>query len=72
MQHAESLVVACELLVAAYGIPFPDQGLNPEPPALGVWSLSCWTTREVPVFILTAVIHVTILKCTMHWNLVHS
>ena len=26
----------------------PDQGLNPRPPALGAWSLSHWTTREVP------------------------
>ena len=64
--------MACELLVAAYGIQFPDQGLNFEPPALGAWSLSHWTTREASVFILIAVIHVTILKCTIHWNLVHS
>ena len=64
--------MACELLVAAYGIQFPDQGLNLEPPALGAWSLSHWTTREVPIFILIAVIHVTILKCTIQWNLIHS
>ena len=25
-------------------------GIEPRPPALGVWSLSCWTTREVPQF----------------------
>ena len=30
------------------GILFPDQGLNPWPPALGTHSLSHWTTREVP------------------------
>ena len=29
--HAESLVVACELLVAACGILFSDQGWNPGP-----------------------------------------
>ena len=28
MQHAGSSVEACELLVAAGGISFPDQGLN--------------------------------------------
>ena len=27
-------------------VPWP--GIKPEPPALGVWSLSHWTTREVP------------------------
>ena len=64
--------MACEVLVAAYGIQFPDQGLNLEPLALGARSLSHWTTREVPIFILIAVIHVTILKCTIQWNLVHS
>ena len=30
------------------GIWFPDQGSNPRPPALGMKSLSHWTTREVP------------------------
>ena len=28
-------------------VPWP--GIEPEPPALGVWSLSHWTAREVPV-----------------------
>ena len=27
-------------------VPWP--GIEPEPPALGAWSLSHWTTREVP------------------------
>ena len=27
---------------------FPDQGLNPRPPALGAQNLNHWTTREVP------------------------
>ena len=41
--------VACELLVAACGIWFPNQGSNLGPlPALGAWSLSHWTTRGVP------------------------
>ena len=27
----------------------PRPGIEPGPPALGVWSLSHWTPREVPV-----------------------
>ena len=45
---ASSLFVAvCELLVVACG----SSSLNktePRPPVLGMWSLSHWTTREVP------------------------
>ena len=55
-----------DLLVAACGIfscgmrtlscsmwdLFPCPGIKPGPPALGVWSLSHWTTREVPLSIL--------------------
>ena len=26
----------------------PQPGIEPGPPALGAWSLSHWTTREVP------------------------
>ena len=26
-------------------------GIHPRPPALGVWSLSHWTTREVPYYV---------------------
>ena len=29
---------------------YPDQGLNPRPPALGTQSLSHWTIREVLYF----------------------
>ena len=43
--------VACTPFLAARGIQFPDQG-QPGPPALGVWSLSHWTTKEVPRTIL--------------------
>lgn len=28
--------------------------MEPGAPAWGAWSLSCWTTREVPVFLLKA------------------
>ena len=46
--HAGSFttVGACELLVAACGIKFPDQGSNASP-CVGSRSLSHWTTREV-------------------------
>ena len=43
------LVAACELLVEArtwYLVPQP--GIEPGSPALGVWSLTHWITREVP------------------------
>ena len=35
------------VLVVAYGIPVPWLGIESGPPALGVWSLSHWTTGEV-------------------------
>ena len=38
------------------GILVPRPGIEPTPPALEVWSLNHWTTREVPnVFILRRV-----------------
>lgn len=46
--------LGCRMLdvsVAACGIYFSDQGLNPGPPALGVWSLGLWTTRSPRNFI---------------------
>ena len=43
------LVAACELLVAACMRDLvPRPGIEPGPPALGVWSLTHWTTRGVP------------------------
>ena len=42
------LIVACELLVKACRIQFPDHRSDSGPSALGVGSLSHWTTREVP------------------------
>ena len=41
----ESLVLACEILVQRPGIRL-------RLPALGVWNLSHWATREIPVFCL--------------------
>ena len=57
---AKPFVVACKLLVEACDMYFPDQELNPGPTALGVWSLSPWTTREVPVVTLAC-------KCWLYW-----
>ena len=42
------ICLAAQVLIAACGIQFPDEGLNLDP-ALGAWSLSHWTTREVPI-----------------------
>ena len=30
----------------------PRPGIKPGPPALGMWSLTRWTTREVPITVL--------------------
>ena len=52
LQHMGSLVVACELLVAACMrdlVPCP--GIKPGPPAMGAWSLDHCATREVPQLI---------------------
>ena len=48
--HAGFLVAACGVLVAACRRDLvPQPGIKPRPPALGTWSLTFWTTREVPV-----------------------
>ena len=45
-----TLVAACRLLVVACMWDLvPRQGIEPGPPALGAWSLTQWTTREVPI-----------------------
>ena len=36
------------LTCSMWDLLFPDQGSNPGPLHLGAWSLSHWTTREVP------------------------
>ena len=41
------LAVLCNMLV---GSQFPDEGLNPVPPAVIAQSLNHWTAREVPLF----------------------
>ena len=35
------------VLLVAHGILVPQPGIEPMPPALEVWSLNHWTTREV-------------------------
>ena len=50
LRHADFLVVACELLVAAHMWDLvPGPGIEPRPPALGARSLTHWTMREVPI-----------------------
>ena len=44
LQRMGSLVGACELLVTACEISYPEQKLKPGPPALEAWGLSHWTT----------------------------
>ena len=45
------LVAACKLLVAACMRNLvPRPGIEPAPLALGAWSLTHWTTREVPMY----------------------
>ena len=62
------LVVACRLLVAACMwdlVPRPE--IEPRPPALGAWSLSHWTTREVPqvyyILKLGKILILSLMKC---------
>ena len=49
LQHAGSLAVACKLFLS-HGmwdlVPWP--GMEPGPPALGVWSPSHWTSGQSP------------------------
>ena len=45
--QAASLVMACELRCGMWDL-FPWPGIELEPPALGAWRLSDWTSREVP------------------------
>ena len=43
------LAAACGTFSCGKWDLFPWPGIEPGPPALGAWSLSHWTTREVPV-----------------------
>lgn len=46
--HKMHLFLVCFAFLAACGILVSWPGIEPTPPALEAWSLSCWTTREVP------------------------
>ena len=41
-------VADAESLIAAYGTQFSHPGIESGPPSLGAWSVSHWSTREVP------------------------
>ena len=47
LRHADSLV-ACRVFGCGMYDLVPCPGIEPRPPALGVWYLSHWTTRKVP------------------------
>ena len=42
-------IAACEDFCCSKWDLVPWPGIEPRPPALGVWSLSHWTTRKVPL-----------------------
>ena len=46
------LVTACGIFSCSIWDPVPWPGVEPGAPALGVQSLSPWTTREVPIAVL--------------------
>ena len=47
-------------------------GIEPQPPALGAWSLSYWTTRKVPIHFLESTMHLhslaPLLMLLSAWN----
>ena len=47
-------------------------GIEPHPPALGAWSVSHWTTREVPIHFLEPTMHLqnpaSLLMLLSAWN----
>lgn len=61
LQHMRSLFAACELLVWYVGSSFQTRELNLGSPALGLWRISHWTTREFPDYlILKAIIQTSL------------
>ena len=47
-------------------VPWPE--IEPGPPALGAWSLSHWTTREVPlIFVLLSLYLFSFLFCSLEF-----
>ena len=70
MWHAglDFVAAACGLLAAACGLLavacmrdlVPGPGIEPGPPALGEWSLTHWTAREVPRLFFFKIIYLFI------------
>ena len=48
-------------------VPWP--GIEPGPPALGVWSLSHWTTREIPSLLHVSTVKEREKQYLSHWIL---
>ena len=59
--------MACRIFSCSlwYLVPWP--GTEPRPPALGAWSLSHWTTREVPILF-----SITLQPLTLSHNWCHT
>ena len=50
----------------------PQPGIEPKPPALGVQSLSHWTTREVPFLHIFMVTEIWFSFSRLSWNITTS
>lgn len=48
IRPCQVLVVACTVFSCGTWELVTLPGIEPKPPALRTWSLSCWTTREIP------------------------
>ena len=79
LQHAGSFscsmqTLSCGMWTLSCGMRdlVPQLGIKPQPPALGAWILTHWTTREVPAFHLYDIDFLESLGqlfCTMSFNL---
>ena len=58
LRHVDSVAACMWDLV-------PQPGLEPGPPALGAWSITHWTTREVPPFyhLLAVLLYLSVFSC---------
>ena len=66
---ARGLFSCMNTLTCGMWNPVPWPGMEPEPPALGVWSLGHWTTKEVPRTILNYLGGFdVIMKVLYKWN----
>ena len=60
-----SLLAAYKLFSCGMWDLVPRPGIEPGSPALGAWSLSHWTTREVPIFGFLSNTHLSLHRETV-------